>query len=49
MQSIADADQSVTMVEAATLSSFGDDEFSSDSVYTQCVKAISLSTGPTRQ
>ena len=49
MQSIADADQSVTMVEAATLSSFGDDEVSSDSVYSQCVRAISLSTGPTRQ
>ena len=49
VQSIADADQSVTMVEAATLFNFGDDEVSSDSVYTQSVKAISLSAGPTRQ
>ena len=49
LQSIADVDQSVTMVEAATLFSFGDDDVSSDSVYTQSVKAISLSTGPTRQ
>ena len=49
MQSIADADESVTMVEAATLFNFGDDEVSSDSVYTQSVKAISLSTGSARQ
>ena len=49
LQSIADADQSVTMVEAATLFNFGDDDVSFDSVYTQSVKAISLSTGPTRQ
>ena len=49
MQSITDADQSVTMIEAATLFNFGDDEVSSDSIYTQSVKAISLSAGPTRQ
>jgi hypothetical protein len=49
LQSIADADQSVTMVEAATLFNFGDDDVSSDSVYTQSVKVISWSTGPTRQ
>ena len=49
MQSITDADQSVTMIEAATLFNFGDDEVSSDSLYTQSVKAISLSAGPTRQ
>jgi hypothetical protein len=49
MQSVVDADQSVTMVEAATLLNFGDDEVSSDSVYTHSVKAISLSADPTRQ
>ena len=49
MQSVADSDQSMTMVEAATLLNFGDDEVSSDSVYTHSVKAISLSAGPTRQ
>jgi hypothetical protein len=49
MQSVADADQSMTMVEAATLLNFGDDEVSFDSVYTHSVKAISLSAGPTRQ
>ena len=48
LQSIADADQSVTMAEAATLLNY-DDEVSSDSVYSQSVKAISLSAGPTRQ
>ena len=48
LQSIADADQSVTMAEAATLLNY-DDEVSSDSVYTHSVKAISLSAGPTRQ
>ena len=49
VQSVADADQSVTMVQAATLLNYGDDEVSSDSVYSQSVKAISLSGGPTRQ
>ena len=49
VQSIANADQSVTMVQAATLLNYGDDEVSSDSVYSQSVKAISLSAGPTRQ
>ena len=48
LQSVADADQSVTMAEAATLLNY-DDEVSSYSVYTQSVKAISLSPGPTRQ
>jgi hypothetical protein len=49
LQRIADADQSVTVVESATLLNFRDDDVSSDSVYTQSVKAISLSAGPTRQ
>ena len=49
VQNIADADQSVTVVESAALLNYGDDEVSSDSVYSQSVKAISLSTGPTRQ
>lgn len=49
VQSIADADQSVTMVQTATLLNYGDDEVSSDYVYSQSVKAISLSAGPTRQ
>ena len=48
MQSASDTDQSVTMVEAATLLN-NDDEVSCDSIYTHCVKAISLSSGPTRQ
>ena len=49
VQSIADVDQSVMMVEAGSLLNYGDDEVSSDSVYSQSVKAISLSAGPTRQ
>ena len=49
LQRIGDADQSVTVVESATLLNFDDDEVSSDSVYSQSVKAISLSAGPTRQ
>ena len=48
LQSVANADQSVTMAEAATLLNY-DDEVSSNSVHTQSVKAISLSAGPTRQ
>ena len=49
VQSIADVDQSVMMVEAGSLLNYGDGKVSSDSVYTQSVKAISLSAGPTRQ
>lgn len=47
MQSASETDQSVTMVEASML--LNDDDVSCDSIYTQSVKAISLSSGPTRQ
>ena len=48
MQSASDTNQSVTMVATAMLLN-DDDDVSCDSIYTQSVKAISLSSGPTRQ
>ena len=48
-RSIADTGQPVTTVEATTHLNSADADMSSQSIYTQLIKVLFFSTGPTRQ